>query len=420
LSGEPHVYVVGAGLSGLATAVDLACAGAKVVLYEASQQAGGRCRSYLDPVLEMEIDNGNHFILTGNANANAYLKRTGGSAHMAPIAAEGPSYHDFRADARWTLRPNPGPVPWWVLADDRRTPGAPLSEYLALAALLAPPRGKRIEEVMACKGVLWDRMLGSFLLGALNTEPEKASADLASSVIRKSFARGGAAYRPMIATSTLAAALVDPALALLGVRGARVRFGERLKSLRMEGNRIAALDLTGGEETVHPGSLVVLAVPPWIAQDLVPGLIAPDDFRSIVNGHFKLPAPAGAPPMLGLIGATAEWVFAYPDRISVTVSGADAIVDDPREDLARRFWADIARTYGLPLDPLPSWQIVKERRATFAATPEQDAKRPDARTSWSNLFLAGDWTQTGLPGTIEGATQSGALAARLVLAEMAR
>ena len=105
--------------------------------------------------------------------------------------------------------------------------------------------------------------------------------------------------------------------------------------------------------------------------------------------------------MLGVIGGTAEWIFAFPDRISVTVSGADAIVDRDREELAQTLWADVAPRLGIAA-PLPPWQIVKEKRATFAATPAQDARRPAAKTGWRNLFLAGDWTETGLPATIEG------------------
>jgi uncharacterized protein with NAD-binding domain and iron-sulfur cluster len=98
----------------------------------------------------------------------------------------------------------------------------------------------------------------------------------------------------------------------------------------------------------------------------------------------------------------------------VTVSGADDIVDADRESLARRFWNDVANVHGLT-PALPPWQIVKERRATFAATPEQNARRPRSATAWRNLFLAGDWTDTGLPATIEGAIRSGATAADLVL-----
>jgi hypothetical protein len=159
---------------------------------------------------------------------------------------------------------------------------------------------------------------------------------------------------------------------------------------------------------------VVLAVPPWAAADLLPGLTVPNDFRAIVNAHFKMAAPAGAPAMLGVIGGTAEWIFSFSDRISVTVSGADAIVDQDREALATRIWADVAKALNIAA-PMPAWQIVKEKRATFAATTAQDARRPAAGTQWRNLFLAGDWTQTRLPATIEGALRSGEVAAALAL-----
>ena len=110
--------------------------------------------------------------------------------------------------------------------------------------------------------------------------------------------------------------------------------------------------------------------------------------------------------MLGVIGGTAEWIFAFADRISVTVSAADAIVDQEREALAALLWRDVAGPTTSPA-ALPPWQIVKEKRATFAATPEQAASGPRARPSWRNLLLAGDWIDTGLPATIESAVRSG-------------
>jgi uncharacterized protein with NAD-binding domain and iron-sulfur cluster len=99
--------------------------------------------------------------------------------------------------------------------------------------------------------------------------------------------------------------------------------------------------------------------------------------------------------------------------LSVTISAGDAWLETPREELAERIWADVAKVAGLS-GPPPRWQIVRERRATFAATPEQDARRPGAATKWRNLALAGDWTQTGLPATIEGAIRSGVRAARQI------
>ena len=105
----------------------------------------------------------------------------------------------------------------------------------------------------------------------------------------------------------------------------------------------------------------------------------------------------------------------FPDRLSVTISGADRLLDVPREELAGTLWAEVAKVTRIE-KPLPPWQIVKEKRATFAATVAENARRPGARTAYANLVLAGDWTATGLPATIEGAIRSGHRAAGLIAA----
>jgi hypothetical protein len=261
---------------------------------------------------------------------------------------------------------------------------------------------------------LWERLLAPVLLAALNTAPEKASAALAGGVLRETLGQGGSAMCPRIAQPTLAAAFVDPALGWLQGRGVGFASGRRLRALEFSADAITALVWADGREAVGNDEAVILAVPAWVALELVPGITAPDEHRAIVNGHFAFPATPQMPQMLGLLGGTAEWVFAHDDRISVTISAADALVLRDREELAQTLWGDVQRALGIAA-PLPPWQIVKEKRATFAATPAQDALRPGARTHWRNLFLAGDWVQNGLPATIEGALRSGDTAARLAL-----
>ena len=409
-----RAFVIGAGLAGLAAAVRLTQKGVPVTLIEGAMQAGGRCRSYHDPVLDMTIDNGNHFVVSGNSNVNNYLQAIGATDKLQGLGDRGPAFHDLRDSSTWTLWPNDGALAWWVLSPQRRVLGTRAADYLTLAPLLFPPPGKRIDQVMKCEGVLWDRLIGPFLLGALNIDPKAASADLASAVIRRTFARGGHAYRPRIAHPTLAAAFVDPALAFLSDKGVELNFGQRVKGLELTSDVVTGLGIAEAGASIDDETAVILATPPWITGDLVPNLTVPEQFSSIVNAHFRIAPPAGAAPMLGVIGGSAEWIFAFADRRSVTVSGADAIVDEDRQTLAERFWRDIATVHGLGPE-LPPWQIVKERRATFMATPEQNARRPGARTAGRNPFLAGDWTQTGLPATIEGAIQSGNTAAELVL-----
>ncbi len=411
------VHVVGAGLAGLSAATILAGRARRVVVSEAAAQAGGRCRSYFDPQLGMTIDNGNHLVLSGNRAVMAYLQRIGASERLT-----GPDHADFafvdlKDGARWRVRANDGPIPWWVFSPSRRVPGTRAADYAALAAFMLPHPGKRMDQVMACAGPLWDTLLHPVMLAVLNTDPKAGSMDLAGAVVRESLAKGGLASRPRIAEPTLAAAFLDPALNYLRAKGADVRLRRPLKAITQADGRATALVFADGEVMLGEGDRVILAVPSGPAQSLLPGLTAPDDFRAIVNAHFAIPKGAdlsSAAPMTGVIGGTAEWIFVFKDRISITVSGADAIVDQDRETLAAIFWSDVTRALGLGDAPMPAWQIVKEKRATFAATPDQNRLRPAARTALANLVLAGDWTQTGLPATIEGALRSGETAAGLV------
>ncbi len=409
------MHVVGAGLAGLSAAVQLAKHGVPVEVSEAAAQAGGRCRSYFDPQLGLTIDNGNHLVLSGNTAVHAYLEAIGAGDRLAGPDKAVFHWADLRTGERWTLRPNEGPLPWWMFSARRRTPGTRAVDHLSLLPLMRPQPGRRVDEVMACSGALWDRLLNPFLLAVLNTDARESSADLAGAVVRETLAKGGGAYRPRIAEPTLSAAFVDPALETLAGLGAPVRLGRRLRRIVFEGDRASALVFADGETPIGPHDTLLLATPAWVAADLLPGLSAPTEHRAIVNAHFRLTPPKAAEPLVGVIGGTVEWIFAFPDRISVTVSGADRLVDMDRQALAPLLWKDVAAVHGLS-DETPPWQVVKEKRATFAATPAQDALRPKAQTRWENVILGGDWTATGLPSTIEGALRSGGHAADLAFA----
>lgn len=405
--------IAGAGLAGLSAAVTLRKAGIALRIADAAAQAGGRCRSYFDPAIGQTIDNGNHLVLSGNPAVARFRAAIGAGATLTGPDHADFAFHDLGTRERWTVRINDGRIPWWIASGARRVPGSGLVDYLPIGRLLMAGKG-RVDEHFTTIGPVWERFLDPVLLAVLNTPAGEGSALLTRTVLRETVAQGGLAMRPLIAEPTLSAAFVDPAIDWLNRQGASVRTGRRLRAIGFVGDRAVSLDWGAGPEAVAADEAVILAVPAWVAADLVPELRVPDDHRAIINGHFAFAPPTGAPRMLGLIGGTAEWLFAFPDRLSVTVSAADRLVNADREELARIFWADICAA--LEIDaPMPAWQIVKEKRATFAATPAQDALRPAAVTRWRNLFLAGDWTQTGLPATIEGALRSGETAAGLAI-----
>jgi squalene-associated FAD-dependent desaturase len=290
-----------------------------------------------------------------------------------------------------------------------------LLDYLALMPLMWASKDRLVGDAIPCRGTLYRRLVQPLLLAALNVDPPEGSAGLAGAVVRETLLAGGQACRPLIARDGLSAVLVEPAVRLLQDKGASVRFGHELREFGLSAGSVGELKFGGDTVGIGPDDAVVLAVPPRPAATLLPGLKTPSKFRAIVNAHFRIDPPADMPPILGVVGGLVEWLFAFPQRLSVTISNGDRLVDMPREELAQAIWRDVCKAGGVEGE-LPPWQIVRERRATFEATPEQNALRPGASTALKNLFLAGDWTDTGLPATIEGSVRSGNRAADLVLA----
>lgn len=412
-SGTTHI--VGAGLAGLSAAVELSRRGKRVVVHELARHAGGRCRSYYEPALGLTIDNGNHLVLSGNESALAFLDMIGGRDLLTAADRAEFTFHDVQSGERWVLRPNDGPVPWWIFSGRRRVPGTRAADYARFGNLLLANGSDTVTQKIDSRSAIYRKLLYPVLLAALNCDPAEGSARLAGAVIRGTLAKGGRACRPLFAAKGLGPALVDPAVAFIRKNGGEVRFDDAARALEFGEDRVRSLQFAEGALNLNPEDHVILAVPGWVARTLVPGLTVPTDYRAIFNLHFKIAPPANLPKIIGVINGTTEWLFAFEDRLSVTVSAADRFNETEREPLARQIWSEVTKIAGLNGE-FPAWQIVKERRATFAATPEQDELRPSTETRWRNFHLAGDWTATGLPATIEGAIRSGKKAAKLAMA----
>ncbi|MCP4620156.1 MAG: NAD(P)-binding protein [Bradyrhizobium sp.] len=408
------VHIIGAGVSGLSAAVRLSNAGLKVHVHEATQQAGGRCRSYFDAATNLTIDNGNHLVLSGNGHVRDYARAIGTEAGLVgPARAQFP-FVDVSTGQRWQLDLGDGRLPSWVFDESRRVPDTGLFDYLKLAPIIWAGADKLVGDTIPCEGTLYQRLVQPLLLAALNCDPPEGSAGLAGAIVRETLLAGGQACRPLIARDGLSTVLIEPAVKLLRDRGAGVHIGHELRAFAGAGERVNELNFGDERIALGPDDAVILAVPPRPAAALLPGLKTPTKFRAIVNAHFRVDPPRDAVPILGVVGGLVEWLFAFPQRFSVTISNSDHLVDMPREELAQAIWRDVCKAGGVSGD-LPPWQIVRERRATFEATPEQNALRPGPVTAYKNLFLAGDWTATGLPATIEGSVRSGDRAANLVL-----
>lgn len=421
-SSARRVFIIGAGLSGLAATARLVEEGVNVSVYDAAGHAGGRCRSFYDRTLDRTIDNGNHLIMSGNRHALRYLDRIGSTnALTGPPFAQYP-FVDIGTNERWVVRINDGFIPFWIFDKQWRVPGSKLMDYLKAGKIVFAGANKTVADAVDKSNILYARFWEPLTLAALNATPDAGQAKLLWSVIRETFALGGTMARPLVAKQGLGPAFIDPAVSYIRERGGEIHFNHRLRSLRIENGRVTGLDFPEGMATVGESDEVILAVPPSRLKQLMPEVDPPADDASILNVHYRTSAPnparaLGPAPFIGVLSSDAQWIFVRDDVISITVSASHAIgMDDvPNTDVVEKLWRETQAALDLGDAPYDAVRVIRERRATPDQSPAGAAKRVKAETAYANLTLAGDHTDTGVPATIEGAIRSGDKAAGIVI-----
>ena len=439
------VVVAGGGLSGLAAAVELSGRGARVGLFDQSPRLGGRCFSFTDPRSGDVVDNGQHILLGAYRNVLRYLGVIG-TAHMLAKhpGMRLPFFHPEKgfAEFRMPAIPRPFHLPAAALKFRLLTLGArrkmlrvgyALSNWDAgtearLATLSIAQWLDELGQSEQARSCFWHPIAVS----AMNASPEEACAlPFARSLRAVLLGRksDGAVLIPSAGQSEL---YVGRAVEFLERHGADVRVNCRVETIELSAGKVAGVRLRGGR-SVRTSS-VIAAVPHHALASLLP-----EHHRSaepfsglkrigsspIVSINLWFDREFMEPDYLGLIDMHLQWVFnrrkitaSGPKSggyLSAVISGADDVVDSPREKLVAMALRDLHVVFpACRKARLTSAFVVKEKRATFRPTCDAERLRPPARTPIENFFLAGDWTATGLPGTIEGAVQSGYTAAGLV------
>jgi squalene-associated FAD-dependent desaturase len=411
----PACHVVGGGIAGLAAALAMAEAGVRVHLYEAATHLGGRCRSLPDQKFGTAIDNGSHLLFSANRAAIGFLRRIGAPS-TAIFAAEGLPFYDLGDDARWRIAPR-GESALWMLGGGLRIPG--VSRWRLFAEgwkLSSAPPGSRVGDVIPGKGAAWRRFWTPFLKAAFNADPATVSAPHAAAVLKTLARNGRASGQPLLASRPWSEVIAEPAAARLRYHGATIHLGMPLLALDRGEEKVRRLIFRRGTiDTARDA--VILALPNAAAHRLCPDICPEIPFSPILNLHFETGGNLGL-GVCGLVGGVADWVFWRGPVVSITLSGPEAQAR-PLEALAHAAWAEAATVLPRPFPLLPPpFRRIVEKRAAVAATPEAFAARPGTETPQPNLFLAGDWTATGLPSTIEGAVLSGDRAAEAAIASL--
>ncbi len=440
------VAIIGGGLAGLSAAARLSAGGARVLVAEARPALGGRASSFTDPVTGEAVDNGQHLLLGCYRETFEFLARVGASGNVRLQGALEVPMIDEAGHAT-TLRCPPLPSPYHLMAGILEWDAIGLRDRLSALRLAAPVRqarrfllgGKgwlpaspdetveswltRWGQARRLREMLWEPLA----LAALNQPAHEAAAPPFVRVLAQMLGPDPADSAIAMPVRPLTAMYAEPARAFVESCGGQVRTSSPAR-VRVANGRVAAIEIRG-EPAAAP--LVILAVPWFALADAVAGdtaALAPvlAAARSAaaspivtVNLWFDREVLPG--PFVGLPGRTFQWVFDKRQvlgdsaaHLSFVSSGAASVVTASNEMLAETAFDELAAALpAVRSARLLRSLVVRERRATFSLAPGQPA-RPDARTGVAGLLLAGDWTETGLPATIEGAVMSGHRAAELI------
>jgi squalene-associated FAD-dependent desaturase len=337
---------------------------------------------------------------------------------------------DFIGRSGETLRlaSSPLPAPFHLAPSIACTSFITARQKLELARVMAamlrrpPADGLTAADYMkslSCSSELMGRLIGPMLESALNEEVDTASASCARMVLVKSLVESRDGWRLGVPAAPLAEIVEGPASRYLAMRGCAVRASARVEQVESGGGLAKAAVLVGGEKIRF--DYCVSAVPPWALPGIGLKACEPPDmgWRSIVGVYLFFDEPPRGPRRACVVGEPFGWVFDKSQDfglrfgcVNAVASAADRLSTLSRDelvDLASRAASNIVPTGRLPV--VKRATVYRAARATFSTS----AARPPNKTTMPNLFLAGDWTDTGWPATIESAVRSGRAAARAVV-----
>lgn len=434
--------IIGGGFAGLAAGVELSDRGYEVELLERRNRLGGRAYSFIDAKTGDTVDNGQHLFMRCYKETVAFLEKIGRLDRLQFQDRLRVEFLD-RENGFITFECADTFPPLHILAGLFRMKGLTAGDKLRALKLGNAIRSKNghkrltVSEWLARLNQsvnISERFWNPLAIATLNESPDTASAKMMAVVLREAFTGSREDSCIGISSVGLGDLYTDGARDFIEARGGRVQTNAQVGNLLIENGQVSGVELKSGERVA--ADYFISAVPHTAFLEIIPEEMRRREFASverlssspILSINLWFDRPVIDRTFVGLIGTKVQWIFnkdlivrgsRSSNHLALIISAARGFVDMTKDELVEMALLELREMIpsSRPAQLLHS-QIVKEREATIAHTVESDSLRPGARTSLPNFILAGDWTDTGLPATIESAVLSGNAAADMITSKV--
>lgn len=428
MTDKRHLVVIGGGWAGIAAAVEGIERGFRVTVIDERQYLGGRAHSFTDKHTSTEVDNGQHLLMGCYTQTLSILKKLN-TYHLLEWQ---PALRVVFADSngiRSILDASMLPGTLGVAVGILRLQSLPLSSRISIVRFALEVLLNRIKpHETTCFELLQKHRqppdaINAFwkplILATLNSPLEQADSAMLLAVMKLAFFSGGRNSRLILPTTTLGD-LAAPVASWLTEHGGTVRLSSRAESLTVEGRRITRVAFNDG--TSITADAVVTCIPVHALKRLLPSADIPEfEVSPIVNVYLWYNGTWLDEPFVAMVGTLVQWVFNKDMKpgqlVAITISAASDVVRLDADELISRCDEELREAFpSLQGIDLVHGLVLKEKTATPLFKPHERGKRVvDYSALPENIGVAGDWTNTGLPATIEGAARSGVAAIRRIL-----